>query len=218
VLSPDGRSIAFSSMRNPVGIYRKSSSGAGSDELLVATKARSAPTDWSPDGRLIAFVQLPGDIWILPLAGDRKPFAYVATPAVEVGARFSPDGHWVAYWSDETGRDEVFVQDFPSAGAKFQVSTNGGSNPQWRRDGRELFYLAADGQMMSVAVTATPDFSLGVPASLFQTSLRSVLQGSQRRYGVSADGQRFLMNTSLNARSLPPITVIVNWQKALEGR
>jgi Tol biopolymer transport system component len=217
VFAPDGRTVAFSSTRNPAGIYRKTTSGTGADELLSASgPGRTLPRDWSRDGRFVSF-QKETDLWILPLDGDRSPFAFLATPAAEQGGYFSPDGRWLTYWSDETGRDEVFVQDFPARSIKFQVSTDGGSEPRWRQDGRELFYLGTNGQMMSVAVIPGPELKLGVPAPVFQTRLFSQPVAQMRRYAVSPDGQRFLMNV-VGGNSLPPITIIMNWQKALEGR
>jgi hypothetical protein len=215
VFSPDGGTILFSSTRSPRGIYRKAASGAGAEQLLVADQ-EALPRDWSPNGRFVS-LEKGRDLWILPLDGDRRAFPYLATPAAEQGGQFSPDGRWIAYWSDETGRDEVFLQDFPAKGTKFQVSTGGGSEPRWRRDGRELFYLDSVGQLMSVAVTLAPEFRLGVAVPVFRTQLLSLPVAGSRRYGVSADGQRFLMNV-VGGTSLPPITVILNWQKALEGR
>src|SRR5207237_794173 len=132
-------------------------------------------------------------LWILPLQGDTKPFAYT-TQESEPGGRFSPDARWVAYGSGETGRQEIFVQDFPAKAAKFQVSTTGGSEPRWRRDGRELFYLGGDGRLMSVSVDAGPELKLGIPKALFQTSLMNLPLPPQRRFGVSPDGQRFIMS------------------------
>ena len=214
--SPDGRSVAFYSNRNPPGIYRKASSGAGADEL-IAQGLQSWPRDWSLDGRFLIYQRV-ADLWVLPMDGQRTPWPYLATPARETDGHFSPDERWVAYTSDETGREEVFVQDFPAKGAKFQVSTTGGSEARWRRDGGELFYVGADGRLMSVNVQTNPDFKLDVPTPVFQTRLMNLPLGAQRRYGVSADGQRFMMNIPMGGETLPPITVIVNWPSALRGK
>jgi eukaryotic-like serine/threonine-protein kinase len=217
IFSPDGDVVAFYSTRNPAGIYRKTSSGAGAEQLLAETGLQSWPRDWSADGRFILY-QKNSDLWVVPLDGDKKPFAYVDTAVRESDGRFSPDGRWVAYTSDETGRNEVFLQDFPKKGTKFQVSTAGGSEGRWRRDGRELFYLAADGYLMSVDVTLAPAFALGVPRRLFNTQMTNLGLTAQRRYGVSADGQRFLINLPLAGVTIEPITVTVNWQRLLKDR
>lgn len=216
VFSPDGRTIAFYSTRNPPGIYRKPASGAGAEELVAATGLQSWPRDWSRDGRFLLYQKV-ADLWILPMDGDRKPFPYLATPARESEGAFSPDGHWIAYTSDETGRSEVFVQDFPAKGAKFQISTGGGAEGRWRQDGRELVYLSADSRLMSVSIDRSPEFRLGLPKPLFETALSSLALAPQRRFAVSADGQRFLMNVRIGGSSLPPITLWVNWQSALRG-
>ena len=219
VFSPDGRWVAFYSARQPMGIYRKASSGAGADELVAATGLGTYPRDWSPDGRFLLYDNgAVGGLWALPMEGDRKPFRYPATQSNESRSsqgHFSPDTKWVAYASEETGRQDVFVQDFPSTGAKFQVSIAGGSEPRWRRDGRELYFIAADGRMMSVDVEIKPEFRLGVPKPLFQTRLMNLVPPS-RRFGVSADGKRFLMNVPVGDDALAPITVIMNWTAGLK--
>ena len=217
VFSPDGGVVAFFSNRNPAGIYRKASNGSGAEQLIATTGPQTWPRDWSADGKFILYQKV-SDLWVVPLDGDRKPFAYLEEPAREVDGRFSPDGHWVAYTSEETGRPEVFVQDFPKKGTKFQVSSGGGNEGRWRRDGRELFYLAADGYLMSVDVTLAPAFALGVPRRLFNTQAMNLPVGAQRRYGVTADGQRFLVNMPLAGVTIEPITVTLNWQRLLKVR
>ena len=143
IFSPDGRWVVFHSGRQPAGIYRKASNSAGAEELVMATGPATYPNDWSPDGRFLLYT---GDnrkttgLWVLPMTGDRKPFPYLATSAAETDGQFSPDGRWIAYTSYETGRAEIFVQDFPSTGAKFQVSVAGGAVPRWGRSGRELYF------------------------------------------------------------------------------
>jgi Tol biopolymer transport system component len=221
LFSPDGKSIVFYSARQPAGIYRKASNGAGADELVAATGLATYPRDWSSDGRFLLYDNGEnfGALWALPMDGDRKPARY--PPAQSTTFRvfqghFAPDNRWVAYVSDETGRQEIFVQDFPATGAKFQASVMGGSEPRWRRDGRELTFLAPDGRLMSVGVETKPDFRLGVPKPLFQTRLMNLGIAASRRYAVSADGTRFLMNVPVGGDSLPPITVVLNWQDELK--
>jgi Tol biopolymer transport system component len=145
VWSPDGSTILFSSTRNGrFDLYRKVSSGAGNEELLFKSETEGKEgTDWSADGRFILFDQAASnggtDIWILPLFGDGKPYPLLQSPFTEYQGHFAPDGKWFAYTSNESGRDEVYVQSFPPSGGKWQVSTGGGAQPHWRRDGKELF-------------------------------------------------------------------------------
>jgi Tol biopolymer transport system component len=163
VWSGDGLRVLWSSNRSGgYDVYTKSANGTGKEQLLIKMGAGSgAAVDWSKDGRFI-FYQMPAsktgqDLWIAPqfpqgAGGDRKPFAYLQSQFDEQDGRFSPDGKWVAYVSNESGRDEIYVQSFPISGAKFQISSSGGSEPQWRNDGTELFYLAADGKLMAAPV------------------------------------------------------------------
>ena len=156
VWSPDGSQIVFASARGKAqaDLYLKNSSGVGSEQILLQSEPEKAPTDWSPDGKYIAFTvndrrsNTGSDIWILPMFGDRKPFPFLQTPFNEAFARFSPDGKWIAYSSNESGRNEVYVAPFPGPGGKFQVSNASGLAARWRRDGKELFYMAADRRMM----------------------------------------------------------------------
>ena len=138
-------------------LYVKVSSGATPEELLLEAPGDQLATSWSPDGRFLAYNDTPkgasqGDIWVLPLLGDRKPIPFVQTQFSEWDAHFSPDGHWLAYVSNESGRPEVYIAPFPGPGGKWQVSTAGGILPRWRRDGRELFYVALDNQLMAAEI------------------------------------------------------------------
>ena len=213
IWSPDGSRLAFSSDRKGVlDVYEKSASGAGPESLLLESPEHKNLYDWSRDGRFILYgsqnAKTGEDIWALPLDGDRKPLPVAQTPFQEVNGRFSPDGRWIAYMLNESGRNEIHVQPFPGPGGSLQISTSGGSFPQWRGDGREIFYLAPDNRLMAVPVTLPVDGSTveaGSPVALFATR-----PGSE--VAASPDGQRFLINTSLEDAALPPITVLLNWK------
>jgi hypothetical protein len=157
----------------------------------------------------------------LPMMGERKPMPYLVTPFLKTQAQFSPDGHWVVYTSDESGAREVYVQPFPmSSGGKWPVSNGGGSQPRWSRDGKELFYFTPDESLMAVDVnTSSGTVQLGVPKALFRTSVlggTGGATGNAWRWDISADGQRFLINTALDDAAASPITVLLNWQSGLK--
>jgi Tol biopolymer transport system component len=178
IWSPEGARLAFRTFRGGlIEFYQKSAAGGGDEAPVLSAQTESAaqiqsvnlvPTDWSPDGKLIAFsvptVASGNDLWLLPLTGDRKPVKFLATPADEMHGNFSPDGHFVAYTSNESGRFEVYVQTFPLSDKKLQVSTDGGYEPRWRADGREIYYLSEDRKLMTVSVRLGPSF--GVPQAL----------------------------------------------------
>lgn len=205
--SPDGTRIAFSAGREGVlDLYWKTVGGV--DEVLFASKESKNLTDWSPDGKYILFSsQSPAtarDVWALPVDGaDRKPFPVVQTAAEETNGRFSPDGEWIAYESDETGQREVFVRPFPGPGPPLRVSTGGGQAPFWRHDGKELFYTTQD-QLMAVEVGAASKGGLnfGLPKLLFKAKGVVVPE---------SDGKKFLYLLQVGEEGRPAITVIVNW-------
>jgi eukaryotic-like serine/threonine-protein kinase len=217
VWSPDGSHVVFSSNRNGLSsdLYQKAASGAGSDELLLKSGSPTVPTDWSQDGRFILYQSIDPkareNIGVLPLEGDRQPFPLLQTEFSEQQARFSPNGKWFAYTSDESGATQVYVQSFPASGAKWPVSTGGGDQPRWRRDGRELFYLAADGKLMAVDVKTDGAFEAGVPRPLFETHSPFAAGPFAINYVTTADGQGFLVRLAVEQSSTPPITVVVNW-------
>ncbi len=214
--SPDGTRIVFASARKaPFALYQKPSSGSSNEEVLLQDEAAKLPSDWSRDGRFIAFQNRDpkknnrAAIWILPMFGDRKPFAFLDTQFNEREAQFSPDGRWIAYTSDESGQDEVYVAPFPGPGGKWRVSSAGGEEPKWRRDGRELFYLAADKKLMVAEVKENGSrFEVSVVRPLFPIHGRKI--GFATVYDVSAEGQRFLVN-SLTEENPSPVTLVVNW-------
>jgi len=222
--SPDSSRIVFSSNRGGTtfDLFQKLSSGASREELLLKTGSNGVfPTSWSSDGGFLLYNTAGNagfDMWVLPFVGERKPFLFLDSIANETQARFSRDRRWVAYTSDETGAAEVFVQPFPATGAKWQVSTGGGSDPQWRRDGGELFYVATDGKLMAAPINGgASTFEAGTPQALFQTH-RPTIRGPLffGNYAPAADGQRFLVNTI--AVDVPPtaISVALNWTVALK--
>ncbi len=215
VWSPDGSKIVFDS--NPDGVpnpFEKIATGAGTEQLLWKSERSMFPVDWSKDGRYILLsVQDPktkNDLWALPLGGDKKPFPVVATEATEDVGRFSPDGRWIAYQSDESGKAEVYVQAFPVGEGKWQVSTKGGGSPQWSKDGKEIFYLGPDKKLMAVDIKPTGStLEQGIPKPLFDTYVD--IYNAPNRYAVSKDGKRFLINTSTEGDGSKPITVVLNW-------
>jgi dipeptidyl aminopeptidase/acylaminoacyl peptidase len=218
VWSPDGSRIAFTSNRNgDFDTFVKSADGTGSEELLAGGE-NGPPSDWSADGRFILLArQLPGnrDIWAVPLGGDRKPFPVIETTFLESNGQFSPDGRWIAFESNESGPDQIYVQPFPGPGRRSLISSDGGVQPRWRRDGQELFYLTPDNRLMAVPIRL--DSKKGTveadrPVSLFTPPLVTAASTRHlaRLYMVSQDGKRFLMQTWKEVTI--PITVIVNWK------
>jgi dipeptidyl aminopeptidase/acylaminoacyl peptidase len=225
--SPDGTRLVFYSRRG--GSYRKDFR-SGNEELLA--KPGWLAEDWSHDGHYLLYTvydpKNKGDLWVLPdPAGppeNHKPMSYLQTPFDERQGQFSPDGHWIAYTSDESGpgQYQIYVQSFPAGAGKFQVSTGGGgTQPRWCRDGKEIFYLAADGKLMAVGVQTATKFEVGAPKALFDPLIpRGRAPPSVFfRYDVTADGKRFLVNsvsTAPESSASAPITVVVNWFAALK--
>jgi serine/threonine protein kinase/Tol biopolymer transport system component len=220
VWSPDGRTLAFSSDRSGIpDLYRKPSSGIGQEERVLSNPRMRFPTDWSHDGRTLVFQESSErgyDLMLLPTSSSAQPVPFLQSPFNEGQGRLSPDGRWMAYISDESARVELYVQPVPPTGSKWQVSTGGGSQPAWRRDGLELFYIS-NGKMTAVSVNpAAREFDHGVPHALFDIVTPDVSAPFYWYYTVTSDGQRFLANV-LNADSYAiPITVVVNWTALLK--
>jgi eukaryotic-like serine/threonine-protein kinase len=220
IWSPDGSRVVFVSDRDGAGnLYQKSASGAGNEELLFKSNERKWAGDWSRDGRFIICTNLSqktkNDLWVLPMTGEQTPFSYLQTTYNEDHPRFSPDGRFVAYTSDESGRSEVYVQTFPVSGGKWIVSTNGGAQPRWRRDGKEIFFMSPDRKIMAADTKLEGDiFEAGVPKVLFQTNVVSY-PNPRNVYDVSADGQRFVIITPPEEATSTPIVVVTNWNAGI---
>jgi serine/threonine protein kinase/Tol biopolymer transport system component len=226
IWSPDSAEIIFNSNRKgPMDLFIKHSSGAGSEELLLADEFDKFPQSWSPDGRFIMYIRQRGmeralsprgnsqELWVLPLSGDRKPFPFAQTEANERFAQFSPDGRWVAYQSLEFGRGEVYVAPFPGPGGKRQVSSGGGTSPRWRGDGKEIFFESPGRRVMAATVAAHGDsFEVSQVQPLF--TLRR--GGTFWNWDVTPDGQRFLVNAVREDIESAPMTLVVNWVAGLK--
>jgi eukaryotic-like serine/threonine-protein kinase len=216
--SPDGQRVVFDAVRGSgiADLYIRAI-GSNSDELLLHTDENKLANDWTRDGRYLVFVsrnpRTGRDIWLLPMDGDRTPIAFSTGAGNEIQAQVSPDGRLIAYSSDESGMWEVYVQAFPNGGDKRAVSAGGGAKPQWRSDGRELFYLTADRTLMAVAVGA--DGTVGRSQPLFQAPVVADLSTYRAQFAVSADGQRFLFDAAEPGGGREPVTVLVNWTSLL---
>ena len=212
VWSPDGTRIAFASRRDGGGLYEKAAGGGGEAQAIFGAKESLRPWDWSRDGRYLSYFTMspPIDLFALAMEAERKPIPLTQSGFLEASASFSPDSAWIAYYSDETGRREVYVRPFPKEG-KFQVSRNGGRSPMWSADGKEIFYFSGN-KLMTAAVQTGATFEAGVPQMLFEVvgQLPVVV-----RFGVTADGQRFVIAVPTEEQANLPITVVTNWQQAL---
>ena len=215
---PDGSRIAFQSNRNgPMDLYVKNANGSGGEDLLLKSDRPKQPTSWSHDGQFLLYqtnhLQTGSDLWVLPLQGDRTPIPVIEEGFAQAGGRFSPDDHWIAYQSNVSGQDQIYVRAFnplspgKAAGGVTQVSKDGGVLPRWRRDGRELFFEGPDGSVMAVDVTLGAEFRPGVPRALFQLP-------SATSWDPAPDGKRFLVAMPTTEQGRTPITVVLNWAAA----
>jgi eukaryotic-like serine/threonine-protein kinase len=214
VWSPDGGSVVYDSHYD---LYRRQSNGAGGEELLYADDLQKQPESWSPDGKFLLYTsrdpKTSADLWILPdplgSPGKSKPYPFLRTEFSETKGQFSPDGKWIAYQSNETGRNEIYANPFPGPGGKRRISTGGGTSPRWRRDGREIFFIAPDRRLTAALVTAKGEsIEVGETRPLF-----GPLTGS---YDVSADGQRFLATVPQQQSASEPLTLVQNWMAGLK--
>jgi eukaryotic-like serine/threonine-protein kinase len=221
VWSPDGQWVAYVGVRGKNNLYRKSASGTGQEELLMEGDAKNrSPLDWSRDGKFLLFgvgdLSSTGQIWALPLAGDRKPFPVMPDTTSAISARFTPDGHWVAYSSAESGRQEVYVMPFGHGSGKWQISSAGGVQPVWRRDGKELFFWSGGNTLMSVPVTLMAGtVEIGAARQLFRFSNPVGIIGVISPYDAAPDGQRFALITTPQ-QVAKAITLVTNWTAELK--
>jgi Tol biopolymer transport system component len=221
IWSPDGSRIVFSSNRAGDGhthLYTTSAGATGDDQLLLSSDADDFPTSWSRDGQSILFTRFVprghSGVWLLPLSGDHQPKPLLQSSAIDqMLGTLSPDGRFMAYASNESGRPEVYVQTFPPSGNKWRVSSETGFFPQWRDDGKELFYITGDGKLMSAQIKTGAGFESEIPRQLFQTSL-TLTPGDP--YAVSSDGSRFLIKTPVEANNAASMVVVLNWTSALK--
>ena len=225
VWASDGSSIVYSSSTETGSwsLNLKSSSGSGQAEELLSASDEIYPTDWSPDGPVVIYEKLNQagnwDVWLLPLIGDREPEPLLETLFDERHAQLSPDGRWITYVSNESGSHEVYVQSFPTGLGKWKISTDGGGQPGWKRDGTEIFYLDPDSNLMAVQVeTTSSTLEAALPETLFELSLEPSPLGPfdiRNRYAAAGDGERFLVPTIRN--EVPAsISVFLNWTSLLE--
>jgi len=219
VWSPDGRRIAYTSYRNgKYDLYQKASDGSGAEEVLLeGTDRIRFPTDWSPDGKVLTYMESAQDtwaIWMLALGGERKPYLFLRSQFGGREASFSPDGKWLAYCSNEGGEYRVYVVPFPGPGGKWQVSPGGAITPRWRRDSKEIFYYSSDNKLMAAEVEANGSrFRVGTIYTLFETRAYGVID----RYDVTADGQRFVIPYDAG-QPTAGITLVVNWTAELKKK
>ena len=214
IWTPDGKRVTYRATRAGTrNLFWRMADGSGAEERLTTGEGNQTAASWSPDGKALGYYVVQGDttaaaMWVLEVGGDRKPRPILPNSFNEFGPRFSPDGRWLAYFSDESGRFEVYVLPYPGPGGRWQVSADGGAIPVWNRNGRELFYRSGD-RMMAVDVTLQPSFSAGEPKMLFEGQYAGA-------YDVSPDGQRFLMLKPVEEAAPRQINVVLNWTEELK--
>ena len=222
VWSPDGTRVAFSSYPNGnADLFEKQVGDAGGGRVLIDTPINEHMDSWSKDGRYAIYrrdtADGAADFFVLPLSGKGKPFSIVpsTSPVAEFWADFSYDGNWIAYGSLESGKSEIYVVSFPDGVQKRQISNNGGVRPLWRRDGKEIYYLALDGKLMAVDITIGTEVQPGTPRPLFDTKM-TVFADWSRQYDVTPDGKRFLILKPVGEEAPKPIIVVLNWTSLLK--
>jgi Tol biopolymer transport system component len=230
IWTPDGTRITYvSATAGAENLFWRPADGSGTTDRLAPSEFQQAPGAWTPDGKTLLFMQCDPatgfDIWTLPLEGDRKPHPFLQTPFNEQYADLSPDGRWLAYVSNQSGRAEVYLQPYPGPGARQQISVDGGTAPAWSRDGRELFYITTPGvggqaaltKMMVVPVQSKPAFTAGTPRMLFEG--RYGATANVRGYDVAPDG-RFLMVQQKDrpAMRVADMIIVQNWVEELKQK
>jgi eukaryotic-like serine/threonine-protein kinase len=219
VWSPDGKQVLFTSNRTlDFRLYLKNADGSGSEQDLFDFSTDTGNAwDWSRDGKAV-LMRKGTELWYLPWPG-REAKALAQGKWTVRSAQFSPDGRWIAYSSNETGKMEIYVANFLNGKGKWQVSTGGGQEPRWRRDGNELFYLSPDGKLMAVPVVPKGSFEAGPPSALFQTHRRQPLSSQDFfSYDVSGDGQKFLVATEMDEGTPAPLSVLLDWASEVEKK
>jgi Tol biopolymer transport system component len=203
-------------------LYFQQAAGGGADELFVKSSVAKYPTDWSPDGAFVVYHAFDPrthyDLWAAPVSQSHQPRPLVQTDFDDVQGQISPSGRWLAYTSNQSSRFEVYVQPLPPDGRKWQVSVAGGSDPKWRADEKEMFFLASDGQMTSVALTGSTSFDPGVPRPLFRFRDIAVISPYLSAYNVQRDGQRFLAPASTEELQTHPLNVLVHWSVPVRAK
>jgi serine/threonine protein kinase len=215
IWSPDSTQLVFSSNRElKFGLYLKDANGAQEEKAIAQDGPDRFPNDWSRDGKYILY-ERGADLWFVALP-SQKSSQFLKAPSTLKNGRFSPDGKWVAYASNESGRWEIYVTSFPEARGKWQVSNGGGDQPKWRGDGKELFYLSPESKMMAAFVTTGANFDAGTPVPLFQANPREMVATSEHvTYDISNDGQRFLINSQPRQTEMMPMSIVLNWTAKL---
>jgi Tol biopolymer transport system component len=215
--SPDGTQIVFESTRKGTfDLFIRPSSGASPEQLLLETADSEWPLDWSKDGLFLLYqrsdLKTKWDLWALPMTGsERTPVVVANSPFAERMGQFSPDGRWLAYETNESGRPEIVAQAFPKATGRFPVSISGGTAPRWRPDGNEIFFIGPDGMVMAVPITTTgSSFEAGKPVALFPTDIAA--QPFKSQYAVLRDGRFIVNNLQPEEAAAAPITLILNWR------
>ena len=220
IWSPDGSRVFYASVTTPTSmpsVWFKAIDGS-KEQPFLETPDNETPWDWSPDGRFLAVLRVPlegkrfNELWILPASDPKHPVPFATEYQDQGDARFSPDGKWLAYISNESGSPEVYVRPFPGPGGTWKVSVAGGFLPQWRGDGKEMFYLSPDNKLMTVPVSLAPTFHAGAPAVLFS------LQSSASLFEAARDGKRFLVNTVPEGTGSPPLNLLMNWTALAEKK
>jgi serine/threonine protein kinase len=222
IWSPDGSTVVYTSFRGGHGaLYQRVSNGAATEQLLLPLNDPS-PSDWSRDGKFLAFTafssQRNSDIWILPMSGGHNAFPFLQTEFSESRATFSPDGHWIAYQSNESGSNQIYVCPFPDPRNKWRISPSGGTRPRWRGDGKELFYVSDDSKLMTVDLKLGPStIVVGQVRALF--GIRPLGTVFSELYDVTVDGQRFLVSEAAGeSKVFSALTIVVNWDADLKKK